>query len=99
MSSAAREKLLALLAKKVGEELSVDRFRIEWEGIFNFELERSSVLPEEFDMFQRVFDTVIWYSPFSHERKEVPNYKSEEDVYQVLNEVRAVLRRISAGRD
>ncbi len=96
MANAAREKLLDLLSKGVDRELSVDRFRIEWENIFNFELERSSVTPEEFDLFQRVFDTVVWYSPFSRERELIPNYRSEEDVYRELDEVHAELLRSSA---
>lgn len=55
----ARTRLLKLLRLKLGKDIGYDDFRIEFESTFNFSLDRATVSEQEFQVFQRVFDTLF----------------------------------------
>lgn len=94
----ARDLLVGLLKLDLGNEIGYDEFRCRYEEVFNFELERASVSPEEFVTFQRLFDTVVWYSPFPEERAAIPNYVGEDAIDAVVEEARRVLGIVPPGK-
>jgi hypothetical protein len=87
----ARTRLLKLLKLRLGKDIGYDEFRIEFESAFNFGLDRTTVSEQEFKVFQRVFDTVIWYSPFPDERAMITNYIGEAEMESIVAEARRVL--------
>jgi hypothetical protein len=85
MSSAnGRNKLIDLLSRRLGEELSYQDFCSEYEHTFNFDLEKESVTAGEFKILQALFDRIVWYSPFPDERSRIPNYIGEHEVEQAV---------------
>lgn len=84
----ARERLLRLMKLKLGVDISYDDFRIEYEDAFNFCLDKKAVSSHEFSVFQRLFDKVVWYSPFPEERLEIPNYIGEAEMEAAVAEAR-----------
>ncbi len=84
----ARERLLKLINLKLGTDIGYDDFRIEYEDAFNFGLDKKTVSSHEFSAFQRLFNKVVWYSPFPKERLEVPNYIGEAEMEAAVAEAR-----------
>lgn len=86
-----RRELFELLRKRLGEHLSFDEFRVKFEALYNFGLQRSDLSEEEFAAVESLFNKVVWYSPFPAERAEIPYYKSEEEIEAAIRETRAEL--------
>lgn len=85
----AREKIHKLLRLQLGRDIGYDEFRVQFEELFNFGLSRSEVPAREFELLQRLFDTVILYSPFEHDRERYKGfYRDEKQVATVVEEVR-----------
>jgi hypothetical protein len=87
----ARSQLLKLLTLQLGKDIAHDDFRIQFEDIFNFGLDRKSATEHEFRVFQRLFEKVVWYSPFPKERAEIPNYIDEAEMEEAVAEARRSL--------
>jgi hypothetical protein len=88
----ARELILKLLSLEPGRDLSYDDFRIRYEDLFNFELDKASVSKKEFQVFKRLFDKVVWYSPFPDERARIANYIGEPEMEAAVAEARRALK-------
>lgn len=87
-----RSRLYRLLAMRVGEETSFADFCREFEQVFNFEVRRGDLSPEEEKTFTEVFDTVVWYSSVASERAELPtHFKDEASVATAISKARGQL--------
>ncbi len=84
----AWERLLKIINLKLGTDIGYDDFRIEYEDAFNFGLDKKAVSSYEFSVFQRLFDKVVWYSPFPEERLKIPNYIGEAEMEAAVAEAR-----------
>lgn len=93
----ARERLLKLLRLELGKDIGYDEFRCEFEDAFNFGLDKALVSAQEFQIFQQLFDKVVWYSPFPHERAAIPNYIGEIEMEVAVAEARRDLRIAVGG--
>jgi hypothetical protein len=87
----ARERLLRLIGLDLGKNIGYDEFRCEFEDAFNFGLDKASVSSDEFKIFQQLFDKVVWYSPFPHERASIPSYIGEIEMEAAVAEARRAL--------
>jgi len=47
---------------------------------YNEAIDDAALTPVEQSIFGALFNEVAWYSPFAEERRETPNYKSEEQI-------------------
>jgi hypothetical protein len=74
------ELLHKLLADYLGGRIDTPLFCSNFEQAFNFDVDRGSLTRCESDSFQRLFDEVVYFSPFPKERAEVPYYRSEEQI-------------------
>ena len=61
---------------------------------YNDAIDGSALTPAEQSIFGWLFDEVKWYSPLPEERREIPNYKSEEQILaaavRTANELRII---------
>jgi hypothetical protein len=74
----ARVQLLDLLLLRLGKDISHDEFRIEVEGIYNFQLDHRSISKPELDALERLFDVVARYSPDLSGREAYPGVYNDE---------------------
>ena len=87
-SCAGRVELMRLLSLKVGTEISFKDFRIAIERLYNFQLEWADFSKEELDAVEKLFDEIVWYSPYPEERDAIPAYKDEDDIRRALRRAR-----------
>jgi hypothetical protein len=86
-----RELLHKLLSEYLAGTLDVRRFCDNFETAFNFDVHRSSLSLTEKAAFAKLFDVVVYFSPFPEERASVPNYKNEEEIWQAAKDAAASL--------
>jgi len=86
------ELLHKLLADYLGSRIDTSLFCDNFETAFNFDVNRDELTPKEEAVFGRLFDQVVYYSPFAEERAKVPNYKSEEQILQAARDAEAHLQ-------
>jgi hypothetical protein len=72
--------LKQLLGDYIAGDLETELFCSRFEHIYNMELDRDSLTPNEAAAFGPLFEEVVWYSPFPEERSSIPNYRSAEDI-------------------
>ncbi|HEX6898271.1 MAG TPA: hypothetical protein VF789_01095 [Thermoanaerobaculia bacterium] len=84
----ARERIYKLLRLELGKDIGYDDFRIEYEDLYNFGLDRESVTEVEFKVFERLFDRIVWYSPLPEEREKIPSYIGEGEMDAAVAEAR-----------
>jgi hypothetical protein len=64
-----------------------------FEVCFNEAVDTHMITDVDIRIFQKLFDKVVWYSPYPDERARVPNYVSEDEILsmakQVLEEFKA----------
>jgi hypothetical protein len=85
------ELLHKLLADYLGGRIDTPLFCSNFEHAFNFDVDRRVLTSRETAAFQRLFDEVVYFSPFPEERASIPNYRSEEQIRQAARAVEAEL--------
>lgn len=60
--------------------MSVGDFSSAVENEWNFGTERATLSEHERASVQKLFDVVVYYSPYPEERARIPNYRDENDV-------------------
>ncbi|RVU42815.1 hypothetical protein EA187_15000 [Lujinxingia sediminis] len=80
------KNLINLMEAVLSENISVERFRGQYENFWNFELETDNLSTIECKVFEEVFDVVVWYSPFPEERAQIPNYVDEATVLRAVED-------------
>jgi hypothetical protein len=72
--------LRRLLDDFLSGKLQVETFCRDVRDAYNDAIDKGALERSEQPIFQTLFDEVVWFSPFPEERKEIPNYKSEEQI-------------------
>ena len=72
--------------------VTTDHFCSRFETAFNFEIDKAVLVEEELTALTRLFNDVVYYSPFPEERTSYPGYRDEaairvavEAAYQVAS--------------
>lgn len=73
-------KLLTLLNDG---QIDVAEFCFEFERAWNFDIDKKELSEYESQIYNAIFDKIVWYSPFPEEREEIPNYIGEKEVRDV----------------
>src|SRR6476661_2100581 len=89
------ELLHRLLADYVGGRIDTPLFCSNFEQAFNLYVNRRELTPSENAAFERLFNEVVYFSPFPEERAKIPNYRSEEQIRQAASATEAALRATS----
>lgn len=74
------ELLHKLLDDYLGGRIDTPLFCSGFEQAFNFDVNRRDLTAQENSAFGRLFDEVVYFSPFSEERADIPHYRSEEQI-------------------
>lgn len=64
--------------------LDTESFCSQFEHTYNMELDKKALTVGEADAFAALFEQVIWYSPILEEQRQIPNYRSEEDIARAV---------------
>ena len=88
-----RDRAIRLLDGLLTAEISVSEFCDRYEPLWNFELESNAELGAEAPIFEQIFDSVVWYSPFPEDRDSYPGFKNEEDIIAIVRKANARLER------
>lgn len=54
-------------------------------------MDRRDLTPNEEAAFERLFNEVVYFSPFPEERAAIPNYRSDEEIRQAAEAADAAL--------
>lgn len=87
----AKTRLFQYIDSLLKGDVDISAFVSSYEHIYNFELERSSLSEAEAKALDRLFEKVVWYSPFPEERKTIANYIDEA---AVIDEARSVIEML-----
>ena len=71
--------------------MSVGDFSSSVEHEWNFGDERATLAEPETAAIKRMFDVVVYYSPYPDERARIPSYRDENDVLQAAQQCRQSL--------
>ena len=69
-----RAKLYWLIDLYLDGHHDVGTFCREFERAYNFEIQKSELLPEEQSAFGELFNKVVMFSPFEEELRKIPIY-------------------------
>jgi hypothetical protein len=94
----ARERLLALIAGYLGGTIEVEAFCVAFDQLYNLHLDHATLRAEEDEAFGRIFERVVWYSPFPDERAQIPGYLGPEDIRATVQKESSVLERSARSR-
>lgn len=83
----ARDQLYTLLERFQSGHLDAQAFCSTFERIYNLELDKAELSPQEAPAFSELFDKVVWFSPFAAERQGIPNYLGDEEIGQAVDAV------------
>ena len=86
MSSDSLRQLHELMSRAKAGVLPVQTFCETFERIYNFELDRKSVPVAELKRLSALFEIVVLFSPYTEERKTIPNYVGESEIQKALEE-------------
>lgn len=78
------EQLHELVKLAKSEMITIEYFCTHYESIFNFSLVKSQVENKELERLSRLFDRVVWFSPFPEEVKQYPSYVGEPNIKALL---------------
>src|SRR4051812_32518767 len=88
------ELLHKLLADFLAGRIDTALFCSDFERAFNFDVNRRELTPRENAAFERLFNEVVYFSPFAEERATVPNYRSEDQIRDAARTAEAELRAV-----
>jgi len=87
--TSAGSNLRGLLTAFLAGDLDAEEFSRTFETAYNFETDRRALTAAEQTAFKKLFDVVVWYSPFPDERSAIPNYKSEAEIEEAASLARS----------
>jgi len=88
--------LRKLLSDFRNGRLETEVFCRDVELAYNDAVDEAAMTPSEQPIFERLFDVVVWYSPFPEEHAELPlHLKGEEQVREAALAAEAELGQIS----
>ncbi|WP_208855154.1 hypothetical protein [Leptospira alexanderi] len=66
----------------------MEEFCRKYEDLFNFKLEKSNLSEQTMQSLVKLFDRVVWYSPFLEERKKISGYLNEKEIIESILQCR-----------
>jgi hypothetical protein len=88
------ELLRKLLDDFLTGKLKTETFCCDVEVAYNDAVDEAALTPSEQPIFEKLFDVVVWYSPFPEERAELPlHLKNEEQIREAALATQAELRQ------
>ena len=88
----SRDRIYWLIDEYKSGNIDTQTFCTEFERLYNFELKKDLLLKVERQAFSRLFDRVVYYSPFPDERARIANYLGEDDIRAAVDDAFAELR-------
>jgi hypothetical protein len=88
------ELLRKLVDDFLSGKLKTETFCRDVAVAYNDAIDESALTAEEQSIFEKLFDEVVWFSPFPEERAQIPNYRNEEQVRQAALVAQAELERL-----
>ena len=82
MKSNAAKRLKQIIELVLAGKMDIGDFCEEFERIYNFELEKANLSEKEQQVFETLFNRVVYYSPFAGEREKIPNYLGEDEIIE-----------------
>ncbi len=80
-----KEQIYDLIIKYLSKKIDAEYFCDAYENLYNLKLDKDVLSPSEYQIFARIFDSVVWYSPYEKEREEIPNYLSDSQIFEIVN--------------
>jgi len=93
-----RHRVVRLIDDYLEGRLPLERFCGDYEYLWNFE-RPNQLGAGEAALFQRLFDTVAWYTPFRGERQGNPAFKDEGQVIEAVLSIREALGEAWKSRE
>jgi hypothetical protein len=84
-----------LFLRVLRKEVSIEDFCREYEDIFNFELTRDGLSLVEHEIYEKLFDTIAWFSPDPRDHAQTRRFTDEPGV---LTAVELTVAELSSGR-
>jgi hypothetical protein len=86
--------LRKLLDDFLSGRLTPETFCRDVEVAYNDAIDEAALTADEQPIFKKLFDVVVWFSPFPEERAELPHHlKDEEQVREAALATEAELRQ------
>lgn len=89
--SLASQPLRKLVAEFIDHKLDAPIFCAWFEQAYNFDTEKAELTDSERDVFEALFNEVVYFSPFPSERATVANYRGEDDIFDAARAAQAKL--------
>ena len=89
-----RSRLIWLMDLLLQGRLDVERFCVEYEHTWNFEVNENDLPREEARLFEEIFKVAVWYTPVIEDRRNYSGFKGESEVLDAVARVRQTLRRL-----
>jgi hypothetical protein len=83
--------LRKLLDDFLGGKLATETFCRDVEVAYNEAIDVRTLTEVEQPIFKKLFDVVVWYSPFPDEQEQIPGYRNEEQVQHAALAAKAEL--------
>lgn len=84
--SSAEQQLVELMQALMGRRIDVAAFAAQFETVLNFQADKSLLHAEDHAALSRVFEVVVWFSPFPDDRARIASYRSPDDVYRAVQQ-------------
>lgn len=91
-------KILLLLGNFQEHKITVQTFCSAYEDIWNFEITPKNVPEAIYPILSRLFDEVVYYSPFPKNQWDYPCYRTEEEIRHAVTQALGIVAHVDAGR-
>lgn len=72
--------LRQLISDFLSGEIETQAFCDRFERTFNFDTDKAALSEREHGALERLFDEVVYYSPFPEDRAVIPHYRDEAQI-------------------
>lgn len=85
------ECLRHLMEGALQGRLKVEEFCAQFETVYNLRLDKAELNQHEASAFSRLFEQVVWYSPYPKDRARISNYKGDQDILSAISDAQQAL--------
>jgi hypothetical protein len=89
--SSGSKLLHKLVAEYLGGKIDTARFCSDFEQTYNFDVGSHELTAKEDAIFARLFNEVVYFSPYREDRVIIPQYRSEEQIRSAAKTAEAEL--------
>ncbi|MGP1352058.1 MAG: hypothetical protein ACTS1Z_01935 [Parasphingopyxis sp.] len=83
--------LKKLISSFLNGQINTSKFCSNFETLYNENDIDDAITPQENELFDNIFNTVTWYSPFPEEREKIANYIGEHEVFNAVKNLAKAL--------